>query len=140
MTTTAEQIEAGLDPVDVALIAALVDGASTTEAAAAASVSATTAYRRMQSPAFRISLADAKAGRWRASAECLRDEVPRSIERLVALRDSEHTHPSTKLRAAETIITLALRFDEVVEVLPRVAAMEMQLSGLRDAGQQGGVS
>lgn len=131
MHTTAQMIDTGLDSVDVALIAALAAGASTTDAATAAFVSATTAYRRMQRPEFQAALAEAKAGRWKPSAERLREEVANSIDRMVALRDSETTHASTKLRAAETLITLALKLHEVVDVLPRMAAIEAQLAQVK---------
>src|SRR5262245_29953417 len=113
MTTTGELIDSGLDPVDLALIAALAGGASTTQAATAACVSVTTAYRRATSPAFRAALAEAKAGRWQPSADLLRDEVLNSIKRLVALRDSETASPTIQLRASESIVTLALKLDEL---------------------------
>jgi len=128
MATVHEQLAAGLDEVDIALIAALAAGASTTEAATAASVSATTAYRRMQSAAFRAALAEAKAGRWKPDAERLREEVSLSIARLVELRDSSTTHASTKLRAAVAIVELAIRLHELVNLLPRLAAIEAQLA------------
>lgn len=125
--TTAEQIDVGLDATDCAIIAAIVAGASTTDSATAAGVSATTVYRRMSRPAFRVALAEARAGLWKPDAERLRSEVAKSIDRLAAIRDDEEAHDSTRLRAAETLITLAVRMHDLVEVQPRLAAVEAAL-------------
>src|SRR5262245_39948484 len=121
--TTARQ----LDVTDDGLIAAIVAGKTTTEAAAAVGLSATMTYRRMRRPGFRAALAEARAERWREPAEYPRREVRRSIETLVALRDGDG-HPSTRLRAAVSIIEQATKLHELVEVLPRHSVLEAQLA------------
>ena len=140
--TIAEQVQSGLDVTDIAIIEALSAGASTTDAATAAGVSAATAYRRMARANFRVALAEARAGLWKPDAEKLRAEVSKSIDRLVAIRDDESAHKSTLIRAAVAIIELALKLHETVEVESRLAAIEAALAerGSASSGSSAGDS
>src|SRR5262245_41599683 len=136
MKTAKELIcELGLDAIDVALITALTGGKSITEAAAEIGISATTAYRRHASQAFRVALADAMAGRWKPHAARLHGEVSKSLDRLIALRDDERVHPSTRLKAIESIFNLLFKLTEIVEIEPRLTALELQAAEQRSGRQ-----
>jgi hypothetical protein len=49
------------------------------------------------------------------------------------------THASTKLRACEALISLAIKLHELVEVIPRMAAIETRVAELSNGEQQGAV-
>jgi hypothetical protein len=122
--TIAEQEADELSERDLALIAAIASGRTVTEAAAELGISAPTAYRRLGDPAFAARLATAKAANWSPESTELRSEFRRSVAHMVATRDDENVHASTRLRAAQAICDLALRVTKEVELAARVAALE----------------
>lgn len=109
---------------DDALIALLVAGRTSTEAAAALGMSVSTVYGRLRNPLFRARLGEARAELWRPDAELLRSEVRRSVHRLVALRDDPGGHPSTQARCAIALVELATKINDLVDTAPRLAAVE----------------
>jgi hypothetical protein len=116
-----------LTDTDHGLLAGLLAGKSLTESAAEIGVAASTAYRRHRRPAFRVALAEGRAGKFAPSAEALRREVGPAIDRLARIRDDPAANPSIVLRACENILNLALKYHEAVDVLPRLAAIEARM-------------
>jgi hypothetical protein len=110
--------------LDDRLVELLASGKTIAETAALVGRSTSTLYRRMQSPMFRARLSEARAGRLKPIADILADACDPAVDRLLAvIRDPDATH-SVVVRAAETIITLALKLDEHANIAPRLAALE----------------
>lgn len=128
MNTAAQQ----LDARDEALVALVVAGRTVSQAAGELGIAPSTAYRRLRSPAVRLALGEARAAQWQPSADRLRAEVSRSIDRIVTLRDDPNAHPSTQLRASVALIELATKLHELVDTHPRLAAIESQLTAAED--------
>lgn len=121
-----------LSAKDELLVSLLTAGTTPTAAATQVGCGVSTVYRRLREPGFKAALHAARAGLWQPDAERLRGEVSRSIDRLVLLRDSERSHPSTQLRAAVAIIDLATKLHDLVDTGPRIAALEAALTGVHD--------
>lgn len=107
-----------------AVIAALVAGRTSTEAASEAGVSVNTVYRYLRDPKFRLALSAAQAQQWAPAATRLRASVDRAIEKLEALMDDDHVHASTQLRAAVSILEMALKFKDVTQDAPVIEAIQ----------------
>lgn len=130
-TTTGEP--AALTDGDRLLIACLLAHPTIAAAAKAANVSDRTIYRRLRSATFKAALTDARGGKLREDGQPARDQMRASIDRLVQLRDGAK-HESTRLRAAQALLDLALKLNDVVEVAPKIAALEAAL-GDREQGE-----
>lgn len=114
------------------VISALVAGRTQTEAAAAAGVSEKTVYRYLRDPKFRVQLAAARSAQWAPVARRLRAGVERALQVIEDLMNSETSHESTKLRAAVAYLELAVKFDDVTNTAPRLAAMEDAIAERRE--------
>lgn len=112
-----------LDETDRAVVAGLVAGRTATEIGAGLGLSSQAVYFRYRRPVMRAAVAEARGAEWVPAAARLRSEVERSIDTLVSLRDGPG-HPSTRLRAAVSIIELACKLHELAETGPRLAALE----------------
>jgi hypothetical protein len=104
------------------LVAALAAGASVRDAARQAGVSERTAYRRLEEPAFRRQVADARAefleravGRLAASATEAADTL-----RGLLVATSEPVRHS----AAKTILEVVAKSVELLDLMARIEALE----------------
>jgi hypothetical protein len=126
MTTVTQAVGAvsELDDTDRRLIGLLSAGHTVTDAAAAVGLSATTVYRRQRRPAFRAALTDARAASFRVPVAAAMAAVPKCVDRLVSIVQSDTAHPSSVIRAAEALLNAAFKLDEHVSVLTRLSALE----------------
>lgn len=111
---------------DQALVVALASGQTVQDAAAAAGVSESTAFRRLRDPDFarRVSLAQGELaarglGRLAEGMACAADTL-RAL-----LGDS--TPPAVRLGAARALLELSMRLRESVDLEQRLAALESRL-------------
>lgn len=113
-----------LSDTDRRLILELAAGRGVTEASAAVGVSSATGYRRLRRPAVKAALASARVSAFAPSTAAARAALPKAIEKLVQIIDSESAHASTKIRATEALVNIHLRLDVHVFKLDRIAAGE----------------
>jgi hypothetical protein len=111
---------------ETALIAALAAGASVQAAARAGGLSERTVYRRLEDPAFRKSVNDARTEIVSRSVAKLSAASTEAAETLRKLLYSDKDF--TRLAAARTILELGARLREQQELTERIAALEEQLA------------
>lgn len=112
------------------LVVALAHGASVTSAAKSAGVSEATCYRRLQEPAFRRLVDDARSEivkRAIAKLSAASTEAADTLRRLLYCRSD-----STRLAAARTILELGAKLREHEDLTARVRALE-ERAGKGDA-------
>jgi hypothetical protein len=109
-------------------LSALLEGQSQLAAAAAAGVGRQTIGRWMTETAFSAALRDGSDGAIRAAVARLSATADASIDAIEKVRDSP-TQPgaAVKLRAADALLSQALKIREHADVLERLAALEARL-------------
>jgi hypothetical protein len=125
---------------DDRLVEMLATGYSVAEAAAAVGCAVSTIYRKLSIPGFAAKLAAARAERWRPRESRLLTEFDKSVDAMIAIRDDETVHNSTRLRAAQAIAELALRVSKVTsfdEETAKLQHMAARIEAQRGAGDDG---
>lgn len=117
----------GSGTTDPALVAALAAGATYAEAAARAGVSERTARRRMDDPAFRAALDDARAEVVSRAVDRLSATATDAVDTLAALLDPG-VPPPTRLGAARAVLELGSRLREEHDLAARLGALEEALA------------
>ena len=135
----------GRSNADDVLAAALAAGMSHRDAAAAASVSERTVFRRVKDPAFRQHVAELRAAMTSEALGRLTGGMTGASDALNKLVN--HRDPNIRHKAAVKVIELALKVREQADLEERLARIEELLVGgggddVRDAGQnhEGGES
>lgn len=105
------------------MVAALVAGHGTAEAAAAGGVSVATLHRRMREPAFKAAVSEGRAAKWVPLATALRDAVPKALQTMIELL-AERESPATRIKAACAVVDYATKLHDLVDTQPRMAALE----------------
>jgi len=116
-----------IDDTDGALVALIVAGNTPTAAATTLGLAASTIYRRMRGPAFRLALAEARAGLWNPQCEALHEAANGSIATMIEIRDSEEHPAAVRLKASVAIIELAVRLHSIINVETRLVVLEAAL-------------
>ena len=116
----------GRSGADVALVAALAGGATYGEAGKKADVSERTVRRRMDDPAFKRRVDEARAemlaqAMGRLSLACT------GAATTLALLLGKDNPPAVRLGAARAILDAALRWREQLDIAERLAAIERRL-------------
>ncbi len=110
---------------DETLILHLAAGASRTSAAKAAGVSERTVFRRLQDPAFRQRLDEARAEMLTSAVARLTASATSAAMTLHRLLTAESE--SVQLGAARSILELGTKLRESEELAARIAALEAHL-------------
>lgn len=113
-------------------IAALIDGLTQSEAAEAAGVSAKTVWRWLHDDvAFAAELKTHAALAMHAARVQLASNLTTAVKTIVDImgQDKPARGSSTRLRAAKMVIDSAIRMAEFADVLERLEAIELKLSG-----------
>lgn len=114
------------DSADAVMAAKLAAGASSTEAAKAAGVSRTTAWRKLAEPSFREKVAEARgiiaAG---VLSRCV-ELANKALDTVEELLQTDQP-PNVRLGAAKCILSTASEFGERAELSERLAALEAVL-------------
>src|SRR5262245_54699137 len=122
----------GRHSADDALLRALACGATIESAARSAGISESTAYRRLNEPAFRRRLQDLRADMVQRTAGALTAAAQEAVRTLLALQKDDQPAP-VRLGAARAVLEIGVKLREAAELEGRLAALEGQLLALREA-------
>src|SRR6266540_2460033 len=104
---------------DSALVAALAAGRTVRDAAKTAGVSEATAYRRVQEPAFRQAVTEARAKLIETAVGQLAEAATSAVATLRVLLEADAE--TVRLGAARAILELGAKLRESVELEQRIA-------------------
>jgi len=107
---------------DDALVAALAAGLAVPDAAKQANMSERTARRRLDDPAFRRRVSEARGELYSAAMGRLAAAATKATDTLERLLES--TRDAVALGAARSVLELGQRLRESVELEQRIAALE----------------
>ena len=107
---------------DAVIIAALVGGATIDEAAKIADISPRTVHRRLASPEFKAALDDANLVIIRHAVSRLCGGSIRAVDTLEDLLEAKSEN--TRLQAARSILGLAIKYRETIELEDRLRQIE----------------
>lgn len=122
--------ESGLNANQQRALAALLGNPSVTAAAKAAQVSEASLYRWMRTD--EVFQREYRAGRREAydgAVSLLQTSVLAGVRKLVALLDADSE--SVQLRAASNLVELAMKGVEVMDIVPRLEALEQAVKEQR---------
>ena len=114
----------GFSPRQRRFLAALVSCASVRDAAAAAKISETTAWRYLQDPALKRALAERQTAVLGHASRRLAREMGAAMDVLVEIMRDEEASDSSRVSAARAVLDSGLRLAELVTLAERVAALE----------------
>jgi hypothetical protein len=117
----------GRENADAPLIAALAGGATVQDAAEVAGVAPRTVHRRLEDPAFRQSVANARTELIARAVGSLAESASEAASTLRALLGAE-TPPAVRLGAARSVLDLVVKLREHDELAERIAALEGRLA------------
>jgi len=109
--------------LDERLVMALACGATVEAAAQATGMHKRTVYRRLEDPAFRQRLQQARGEMVQRTAGMLTAAAGESVKALLALL-KEGTPPAVRLGAARAVLEIGMKVREVAELEQRLAALE----------------
>ncbi|HZZ82578.1 MAG TPA: hypothetical protein VFE62_29030 [Gemmataceae bacterium] len=112
---------------DEAFLSALACGATTESAARSAGISISTAYRRLNDPAFRQRLQQVRADIVKRTAGALTAASTEAVKTLIELQKA-NTPPTVRLGAARAIIEMSCKLREITELSDRLRAVEEQIT------------
>jgi len=126
---------AGRSGADETLVTLLASGVTRQQAAQSAGVGERTVYRRLEDPAFRAKIEEARADMLARTSAMLTAAGAAAAGTLVRLLRAESD--AIKLAAAVRIIELGVRLRESEQFESRLAALEAQLGdGPRPLGEK----
>lgn len=112
-----------------AAIAALLEGQTQATAATAAGVGRQTVSRWLSEPAFSAALREGSDGAIRAASARLAALTEHAIAAIAATMAQPMTPGATvRLRAADTLLSQALRIREHADILERLAILEAKIN------------
>jgi hypothetical protein len=110
---------------DESLVLALACGASVEAAARQCQLHERTVYRRLEDPAFRARVQEARGEMVKRSAGLLTAAAGESVRTLMALQKAP-TPPAVRLGAARAVLELGIKVRELVDLETRIVALEAQ--------------
>jgi hypothetical protein len=110
---------------DEALLLALACGASVEAAARQCKLCERTVYRRLEDPAFRARVQEARGDMVKRSAGMLTAAAGESVRTLLSLQ-KESAPAAVRLGAARAVLELGIKVRELVDLEGRIAALETQ--------------
>jgi hypothetical protein len=128
--------ENGRKNVDDALVLALSTGLSVPTAAQRAGASERTAYRRLDDPAFRSRIAQARSALFAEAVGRLAGLAGKAADALGELLTSDRD--LVKLQAAKSVLELGPKLREAGELAERVEALERRMAGEAEDTDQPG--
>ncbi len=120
---------------DVAILATLAGGGTVEEAAKQAGVSERTVYRRLEEPAFKRQVSEARADLVRQSVGKLARISSAAATTLGLLLKAESE--SVRLGAARAVLELGTKMREADELEARLAALEERVADTSPTGHGG---
>src|SRR5258708_14654971 len=113
----------GKRQADLRLQTALACGATVEQAAAKSGLSESTAYRRLNDPAFVKQLQTMKAEMVQRTAAALTAAAMEGVKTLMELMKPPNTGP-TRLGAAKAVLEMGVKLRELAELEGRLSALE----------------
>lgn len=110
---------------DETLVLALACGSSVEAAARQCQLHERTVYRRLEDPAFRARVQEARGEMVKRSAGMLTAAAGESVRTLLSLQ-KDSAPPAVRLGAARAVLELGLKIRELVDLETRIAALEAQ--------------
>jgi phage terminase small subunit len=117
-----------LNPRQKRFVAALVAAPTVRDAAAAAEIGETTAWRYLQQPAVRAELNERQSAAMTHAVTGLADDMAAARVVLRELMDTESTPPTVRVSAARAILDAGIRLFEMVALAERVTRLEERLA------------
>jgi hypothetical protein len=118
-----------VDPQDDLLILALAGGASVAEAAAKANLSKRTAFRRLEDPAFRARVAEARTEMFAQATGRLAELAREAADALGAMLSSESEQ--IRLGVCRAILAMGPELREHTELAQQLQEMRQQLERVK---------
>jgi len=118
-----------ISPKQHQAIQALIVHSSVAVAAKSVGVGVRTLYRWLDAPEFRLALNGAFDKAIDAAARGLVRLTDKAIRVTETVLDDPESHPSTRLRAAEIVLSNVLKLAELRTLAQRVAALEERQNG-----------
>lgn len=119
------------------LIAALARGSSVEQAAIAANMARSSAYRAIRTPEVRDQLRELRARSLDAAASAAAAATGEAVERVVELMRTAKSE-STRLRAAEMLLAYSGQAQTMAEQSAEILAMRSEVDSILGAGNGGG--
>jgi hypothetical protein len=105
-------------------IAALLSEPTTKKAAAAAKVGETTIHRWLNEPAFSAALKESRERVFESTLAALQGASSKAVETLLDVMKDEKAQPSARVSAAKTVLELAIKGRDQLELGERLAYLE----------------
>ena len=105
-------------------IVALLSHRNTEEAARAVGISTKTLLRWLQSPEFAKAYRDARLAAFHQSIARLQQATPAAVTTLIKVMVDPATPPSTKVRAADSILDHSAKAIELEDIEARIVELE----------------
>lgn len=121
-----------LSPREEAVLRALLQTASLTEATAIAGVSRSTVQRALADPIFREALAEAQSQLRETILRQVVVAARRAVEVVIEVMNSK-APSATRLRAANTALDVFVKTADLSDLLARLAKLEAQMEANHEA-------
>jgi len=116
-------------------IAALLSEPTTKKAAETAKVGETTIHRWLNDPAFSAALKESRGRVFESTLAALQGASAKAVETLRDVMNDKEAKASAKVSAAKTVLDLALKAREQLELSERLRLIEEQLKLQRGNGR-----
>ena len=117
---------------DERIISALLSNGSNKAAAIACGLSEKQLYRRMDSPTFKVKLAEARARLVDIAVTALEGRMAQAVDTMTEIMGDKEAPPQTRLNAADAVLRNSLKLTERRDILERLDTIEKQM---RDSEQ-----
>src|SRR5438270_12869340 len=111
---------------DVVLALALASGTSVADAAERAGVGRTTAYRKLDNPAFHRQVCEFRDKLISTALGRMADKMSQAADALVLM--CEAPEPHIRIRAIRTLFSLGIRLRDSIDVTGRMRAVDAELA------------
>lgn len=123
-----------LTPKQEEAIMALLTIQGVDNAARAVGIGPRTLYRWLQEPAFDAAYRKARRDAFGQGTARLQQAASAAVSSVLKIMVDQNTPASTKLRAADLVLTHGANSLEIEDILPRLAEVERAIEGLKKTG------
>jgi hypothetical protein len=113
---------------DEKIITALLSFPTIREAADNLEMSESTIYNYLKDDIFRTKLNETKSGLLKQTTGYLQAGISKATENIIKLSQDEDINPQTRLNACKTALEYSIKLTEIVDVIPRIEALEVAQS------------
>lgn len=113
---------------DEKIITALLSFPTIREAADNLEMSESTIYNYLKDDSFRAKLNETKSNLLKQTTGYLQAGISKATENIIKLSQDEDINPQTRLNACKTALEYSIKLTEIVDVVPRIEALEVAQS------------